>query len=326
VSNPQDLAEVKRNREAAFANGYPLLRVHAQGKKPVAANWQSGEKLEALLNVTQETANTGMACRGRRVIDIDVDDPATVDQIIANVITHLPANPLVRRRPGSPRLALVYGADGEPGKLSVVGAKGKVEILGNGQQLVIDGIHPSGARLEWMRNRSPATVSADKLPVALEPAILAFLEACRRVLGIDNSVTSPGNFPLRLERVPSASLVSDLAGGLENFHWFDLLPPPERRSVIKACLDAIDNLQNDSRDQWLQVLFAVGDASARGCPDAEQLALDWSKRGRGWTSEQDFAQAWNSFRPGRVTVGTLLHPGPARRRWSRAMASDDHAN
>jgi AAA domain/Primase C terminal 2 (PriCT-2) len=46
-----------------------------------------------------------------------------------------------------------------------------------------------------------------------------------------------------------------------------------------------------------------------GCPDAEDLALAWSKRGRGWTSEQDFSKAWNSFRPGRITVGTLLHLG-----------------
>lgn len=309
MSIPQDFAEIKRKREAALANGYSLLRVHTQGKKPVAANWQSGEKPEALTIVTQETANTGMNCRGRRVIDIDVDDPATVDQIIANAIAHLPASPLVRRRLGSPRVALVYGADGEPGKLSVVGAKGKVEVLGNGQQLVIDGIHPSGARLEWMQDRSPATVPADKLPIALETAILAFLEACKLSLGGDKSVTSPGSFPSRPERIASASLVNDLAGGLDNLRWFDLIPPLEKRSVVKACLDAINNLQNDPRDQWLQILFAVADAAARGCPDAEQLALEWSKRGSGWTAEKDFDQVWSSFRPGRITVGTLLHLG-----------------
>lgn len=309
MTNPQAVAEVKRKREAALANGYSLLRVHTRGKQPVAANWQRGEKLEALSNVTQETANTGMNCRGFRVIDVDVDDPPIVDQIIENVIAHLAANPLIRRRPGSSRLALVYRSDGQPGKLSVAGAKGKVEILGNGQQLVIDGIHPSGTPLEWMRDRSPATVPAHELPIASETAIRTFLEACARVLGSGDVVTSSGNFPLRSERIASASLVSDLSGGLESSHWFDLLTPPEKRSIVKACLDAIDNRQNDPRDQWLQVLFAIGDASARGCPDAEQLALDWSKRGSGWTSNQDFEQVWNSFRRGRVTVGTLLHLG-----------------
>lgn len=309
MNNPQEVAEVKRKREAALANGYSLLRVHSRGKQPVAASWQKGEKLEALSNVTQATANTGMNCRGFRVIDIDVDDPSTVDQIIESVIAHLAANPLIRRRPGSSRLALIYRSDEQPGKLSVVGTKGKVEILGNGQQLVIDGIHPSGTPLEWMRGRSPATVPAHELPIASETAILAFLEACATILGMGGSVTSPGNFPLRPELIASASLVSDLSGGLESSYWFDLLAPQEKRSIVKACLDAIDNRQNDPRDQWLQVLFAVGDASARGCPDAELLALDWSKRGRGWTSNHEFDQAWNSFRRGKVTVGTLLHLG-----------------
>src|SRR6266699_7272069 len=115
--SPLDLAEVRRKRKAALANGYDLLRVHAHGKRPVAENWQNGELPEALLYVTQKTANTGMSCRGRRVIDVDCDDPAVVDQIIAAAIACLPPNPLVRRRQGSPRLALVYGADGEPGKL-----------------------------------------------------------------------------------------------------------------------------------------------------------------------------------------------------------------
>ena len=307
MTNVRDLAEVKRRREAAHANGFSLLRVETQGKKPVAANWQSGEKLEVLSNVTQETANTGMNCRGRRVIDIDVDEPAIVDQIIANAITHLPANPLVRRRPGSPRLAFVYGADGEPGKLSVVGAKGKVEILGNGQQLVIDGIHPSGSRLEWVRDRSPATVPLRELPVATEAQIRAFLDACRPVLGADNLVTSPGNFPPRPAVL--AAEASELSGGLEDAFWFDQLSTSEKRKLVQACLDAIDNRLMDPREQWLAVLFAAADAAARGCPDAEELATEWSKRGKGWTSEQDFSQAWNSFRPGRITVGTLLHLG-----------------
>ncbi|MBB4362195.1 hypothetical protein GGD65_003220 [Bradyrhizobium sp. CIR18] len=304
-----DLAEVRQRRQAALANGYALLRVHAHGKRPVAENWQNGELPETLLNVTQKTANTGMSCRGRRVIDVDCDDPAVVDQIIAAAITYLPANPLVRRRPGSSRLALVYAADGEPGKLVAAGDKGKVEVLGKGQQLVVDGIHPSGVKLEWMQGRSPATVSADELPIASEAAIQSFLSACAPILRTSDPVTSQGNFPLRPERFASASLVSDLSGGLEVLHWFDLLAPTEKRNIVKACLDAIDNRQSDPRDRWLQILFAVGDASARGCPDAEQLALEWSKNGRGWTSNHDFDQAWNSFRRGKITVGTLLHLG-----------------
>jgi hypothetical protein len=187
------------------------------------------------------------------------------------------------------------------------GARGKVEILGDGQQLVIDGIHPSGVRLEWVQDRSPATVPRGELPVVTEAQIQAFFTACEHILGAENSVTSPGNFPPR--PAVMAAEASELSGGLESVLWFDLLSTPEKRKLVKACLDAIDNRLKDPREQWIPVLFAAADAAARGCPDAEELAMEWSKRGKGWTSEQDFSQAWNSFRPGRITVGTLLHLG-----------------
>src|SRR5262245_18812180 len=129
MSSPLDLAEVARTREAAVLNGYSLLRVH--GKRPVVRNWQDGERLDMLLRVTPDAANTGMNCDGFRAVDIDCDDPALVGQIVAAAIKHLPSGPLVRGRQGSPRKALIYrAADGEPGKLAIAGIKGKVEILG----------------------------------------------------------------------------------------------------------------------------------------------------------------------------------------------------
>ena len=106
-----------------------------------------------------------------------------------------------------------------------------------------------------------------------------------------------------------ATQANELSCGLESAPWFGQLSPQEKQTLTKACLDAIENRQNDPRERWLSILFAVGDAAARGCPNAEQLALNWSRRGKGWTSEQAFHQAWNSFHPGGITVGTLLHLG-----------------
>ncbi|MHC2289544.1 AAA family ATPase [Bradyrhizobium barranii] len=312
----QDPAEVRRKREAILENGYSILRVRTHGKAPAAVGWQSGEEPDALLNITKDTANTGMICCGLQVLDIDVDDPAIVAQIVALIARHLPRGAMLRRRGNSSRLAAVFRAEGQPKKRIVVGVKGKVEILGNGQQLVIDGVHPSGVQLEWVRGRSPATVPFMALPIATETQIAAFLRACAPILGVlepDTSsgnfepVTSSGNFPLR--PAVSAAEANELSGGLESAFWFDQLSRPEKHKLVKVCLDAIDNRLKDPRDQWIHVLFAAADAAARGCPDAEALAMEWSKQGKGWTSEQDFSQAWNSFRPGRITVGTLLHMG-----------------
>ena len=195
MSTHQDLAEVQRKREAAAANGYKLVRVHSQGKAPVAANWQLGEQLAALSKITADTANTGMICAGLQVVDIDVDDPGSVDQIIDIVATYLPRGAIIRRRSGSSRLALVYRAQGKPRKRSLAGAKGKIEILGDGQQLVIFGIHPSGVDLRWVRDCSPATVPIGKLPIVTEEQMGAFLDACGAPLGVDKSLPTPGSFP-----------------------------------------------------------------------------------------------------------------------------------
>jgi hypothetical protein len=149
MNAPFDLAAVRKWRDTAVINGYRPIRVRSRGKEPVAPHWQHGEADASLLEVTADAANTGMICRGFRVIDVDIDDPGLVWEITKILNAHLPAGAIVRRRDGSPRYAMVFRAKGEPGKRSVSTARGKVEVLGAGQQLVIDGLHPSGARLTW---------------------------------------------------------------------------------------------------------------------------------------------------------------------------------
>jgi hypothetical protein len=302
-----DLAEVRRLREATLANGYQPVRVRGRGKNPVAQNWQKGEHPDALLQVTEDTSNTGILCSGLRVVDIDVDDQCVVAAIIGLVAMHLPNGAILRRRGGSPRLALVFrSADGAPAKRAVSGTKGKVEILGAGQQLVVFGIHPSGSELYWFRDRSPASISAGSLPAVSERGIDRFLEACLPVLGA--TITPLGNFPRRADPQNHAQQanVNELSAGIHLGHWFQELMPEHKRALIEACLRTLDNRLNDPRALWLTTIFAVADAVMQGCPDGRLLALKWSQEGAGWTSEQDFDVAWNSARPGGTTVGTLI--------------------
>jgi hypothetical protein len=301
------LSEARSFRAAALANGYPLVRVHSHDKAPLARGWQNGEADQTLLNVTEDAANTGLNCRGYRVIDLDVDDEATVLKVV-ELLKDLPTGPIVRRRAGSPRLALVYRAEGTPGKRVVAGDIGKVEVLGAGQQVLIHGVHPSGVPLTFMKNRSPATVPAETLPIVSEARIEAFLTQCAAILGADQEVTSWGNFPPQpANGVARQALENELSAGIDRGHWFNDLVPSSKREVVEACLGAIDNRQHDPRNQWLRVVFAVADAEMRGCSDARELALGWSRRGLRWTSESDFDTAWNSFKPGGTTIGTLIH-------------------
>jgi hypothetical protein len=308
ISGPPDLTIVKDFREATLANGYRLIRVRTREKAPVARGWQEGEAAELLLNVTDDATNTGLICNGFRVIDVDIDDAIIVCKIIQRVHDHLPAGALIRRRAGSPRCAIVYRAEGAPEKRVISGPAGKVEILGAGQQLVIDGIHSSGARLTWVGERSPATIGAQAVPVVSEAQIDQFLNACSILLGA-GEVTTRGNLTLGppAQAFAGCALDNELGAGIDRGHWFDSLTRPMKRGAIQACLDAINNRKHDPRDQWLSVLFAVGDAEVHGCPDARELALTWSRHGAGWTTESDFDTAWNSFKPGGITVATLIH-------------------
>jgi Primase C terminal 2 (PriCT-2) len=116
----------------------------------------------------------------------------------------------------------------------------------------------------------------------------------------------------RLSRaIGSTPVANELGAGIETSNWFEALHTQEKSEAVRACLDAVDNQTDDPRDRWLRILFAVADAGRLGCPDAYDLALEWSRRGAGWTSETDFNVAGRSYKPGAVSVGTLLAAGKA---------------
>ena len=305
MTHSDDLAKVKLFREKARCNGYPLVRVRSRDKVPVSPGWQNGEADELLLEVTADAANTGLICSGFRIVDVDIDDFKIGSKIAGLVRDHLPIGALVRRRARSPRFALVFRAEGKPKKKSVCGEAGKIEILGDGQQLVIDGVHPSGSPLSWIGGRSPAAIDVSAVPVVSEAQIEELLNECAVILGAC-PVPPQRNFPRLPDPRNVAKIANDneLAAGIDRGHWFDALIPSRKRELVQFCVGNIDNHESDPRDQWLKILFAVADAGHRGCPDVRELALEWSQRGAGWTSEADFDKAWNSFKAGDITVGT----------------------
>ncbi|ESY31631.1 AAA family ATPase [Mesorhizobium sp. LNJC391B00] len=301
-----DLEGSENFRRAAIANGYRVVRVISKGKRPVAENWTQGENLDHLLPVSATAANTGICTAGFRVFDVDVDELKKVQEIMRAILPLLPRGGLIRRRVNSPRLAIVYKAEaGEPCKKAVSGKFGKLEVLGNGQQLVAHGVHESGAEIYWIGGKSPATVSAAEVPAIGEQQISAILNAVSQILA-----SSVGALPSKVTPSARSAHINDLAAGISIHHPFDDLAPDQQRCVVAECLTVLDNSKSDPRNQWLAVLFAVADAGQRGCPDVRSLALEWSRRGASWTSEADFDSAWSSYRANRAggtTVGTLIH-------------------
>jgi AAA domain/Primase C terminal 2 (PriCT-2)/Bifunctional DNA primase/polymerase, N-terminal len=317
-------AENEHNRPAAviefrkrcIENGYKPIPVRSQSKQPVGKQWQHGAPEEQLLAINPKALNTGVLTAGLRCFDGDVEDPQVAAALKKKILAWCPGA-LIRTRANSSRFAvLVRAAEGEPVKRSVSGPHGQLEALGAGQQVVAHGVHSSGALIEWEGGRGPDTVPRDQLPALAENQVEQLLTECAALLGLNNSTTSPAAISNVFEQPLvtgqstliglTAPLVNELGAGIDIPEWFDGLFPGEKGTLVGACLNQIDNRTNDPRDRWLLAVLAAADAGRRGCPDAEQIARDWSRRGAKWTGDADFETAWNSAKPGAVTIGTLL--------------------
>ena len=299
-------SEVLPFRKTAINNNFRLVRVVTGQKRPIGQWWQCGESDEELLQTSPNAMNTGLILDGLRAIDIDVDDVSAVEELTKILAAYLPSGGLVRRRQNSPRMAVLYRAAlGAPSKRVIEFEGGKVEVLGKGQQLVVHGLHPSGSHLYWDGCASPASVKLEDLAPVTESQISAFFLAVGNAFSPqkDRNLT---DWEPCTRRDLNKFVNDELSAGIEPLKWFDLLDGESKKSVVATCLAALDNRSDDPRERWLSALFGVADADNSGCPDARELALQWSKAGKNWTNEGDFDVAWSSWRPGKTSIGSLL--------------------
>lgn len=160
--------------DGRIAEGSKLLP-EAMGKAPGqydpgTDSWTGFPKWQMLQATKEDVAqwsrwpgcNIGLHTRSLIAADVDVDDPAAAG-VIRRVLTAQLGEPVFRLRSNSARFAALWGYDDQA--MPMVGkrtfklaykptgnAMGKVEWLTKGQQLVIAGVHPSGARLALQFN------------------------------------------------------------------------------------------------------------------------------------------------------------------------------
>ncbi len=102
-------------------------------------------------------------------IDIDVDYPDKVAEILALVRKHIGPAPL-RTRSGSPRALVLYKPKTPRGKRILrLGDAGNIELLGVGNQCVVAGMREDGSRYEWTGlSISPPEVSDETLEALIQ--------------------------------------------------------------------------------------------------------------------------------------------------------------
>jgi hypothetical protein len=210
---PADLQAVRARRMAMKANSYDPLAAHTpwspfvepenRGKQPltevidgVKKSWRDGHSEKRLRRVTPISANTGLILGGASaLVALDIDPnkkvPAAEQQqfslamlrLLFEIRPELRAAPLRLRCPGSALFLL--RADRVMTKIKVAGERGAVELLGEGQQFLVDGWHLLSLlaglpiKWEWYRDRAPWSVPVAELPVLPAEALAAMMDRIR---------------------------------------------------------------------------------------------------------------------------------------------------
>jgi hypothetical protein len=173
-------------RKALLNNGH--LPIPVQGKRPLLENWSNIEATDAIIDTWGETGNgTVVLCKRTAALDIDVDDAAAVDIVVDTVRAKI-CGPILLRTGRAPKCAIPMHAPEPFAKLfrklrDPDGKVHKIEFLCDGQQFVVDGIHPdTGAPYIWRDGLSLAEVSLMQLPVVRQIDVERLLDSCASVL------------------------------------------------------------------------------------------------------------------------------------------------
>lgn len=215
-------------------------------------------------------ASVGLQTRNFPALDIDVEDAGLARTVAALAIAYLGFAP-ARRRGNSNRMLLLFRTDAPFPKVRVsIGAAGAVEMLGDGQQCVIEGVHPSGQAYAW--TAPPAAAALTPIDAAEVETFFAKLQSLFDLMGYEPSRTGVANRDL-----------SDLPEA-------DALRAPS----LDAIKDALASVSNDvDYDTWLKVGRAC---RAAGGEEAFDIWAEWSIEYPG-ADHAVIAAKWESFRP-----------------------------
>jgi predicted P-loop ATPase len=285
-------------------NGFHTLPL--EGKVPHIAKWQ-----EKFLNTSEDeirlwpktwhlAANTGVLAKFAPGLDIDIMIEAAAEAVELLARTYFEERGDIHVRFGKPPKRLIPLRTDEPfEKLFYVfkapdGSEHKIEMLGDGQQYVVDGIHPDTHQPYGWFGGNLATIKREDLPDTRLDDAKQFINAARKLLEEDFGfvVTSA-----------SSNLQWTNGGGGPHDPGEDPQADPE---LIADALAVIPN--NADWDRWYQLGMAVWRATG-GSADGFTAWDTWSKKSPKYDA-RNTAQKWAAFfksPPTKIGAGTIFH-------------------
>jgi hypothetical protein len=253
-------------RKRLLAAGYRPIPVN--GKVPPIAGWQGIEATKAMIDAWETSCahatNTGILTRNTAAIDIDVLDAAVADEL-----QHI-AERLIGRSPvrigQAPKRAMLYRANvpfeklATPVCFSSDGRAHKVEVLCDGQQIVIDGIHPiTRAPYIWSGGEPGPDLKRDALPV------LAAEQAAEFIIAAERCLSAHGLVPKKKTNGDAGNTRSTQKLSLERERAY-------ARAALDGCADELAQAAPGERNNTLnKKAFRLGTMVASGWLSTEEV-------------------------------------------------------
>lgn len=254
--------------------GYPILPIKAGLKHPGKKNWQSmpsdSEHLARWLANGYADGGVGIRCGDISAVDIDIRDPELSEQLAEEAIARLGWAPA--RVGEAPKQALVYRADTPFRKVASrvfvdwEGREHKLEVLGQGQQLVAYHTHPVTGRPYTWAGDGLVSVRADSLNVITHADALWLVERAEALMADAGMEPKPGS--AQSGTAPDTFDDPDeafLANAAPRAGW----SPDDARSRLRY-------ISADDRDTWIKVGMALHHEFA-GSDEGFGLWDEWSQ-------------------------------------------------
>ena len=161
------------------------------GKRPVLPGWQAVpidiSSPESWDTDYPSASNTGIRTKNTPAVDIDVLDADVAEQIECELRALFPQQPLLVRFGMAPKRLIPFRTETPFTKIKIEfkapdSAIHKVEVLGDGQQFVADGVHPDTCQPYRWQDGDLLSVPHEQLPLLDEPAAHGFLRKAATVM------------------------------------------------------------------------------------------------------------------------------------------------
>jgi hypothetical protein len=267
-------------RDAATTQRKRLLQagyfpIPTEGKKPSIPGWQTlvateGD-IDSWFDQYPAAFNTGILTRTTSAVDIDVYDPDVAQAIEAMLWDLIGSRGMVRFGEAPKRAALFrtetpFAKISTPVFTSPTGLRHRVEVLCNGQQIVVLGTHPGTGRPYSWHGGEPGDVARADLPELTETVAREFVTKGADIMRAQQGWT---------EEVRKTNNAQHVLG--DSSDEFDSIYGSRQRkyalAALQGCTAELSAMAPDSgrNDKLNAVAFRLGTMCARGWISRDEI-------------------------------------------------------